>query len=81
MFDVGGGELILILIAALLLFGPKKIPEIAQMIGKGMQQIKKAQSQFQAQISDIKNEVNKQTDFIVKEPVQKPIPKDSKPDE
>jgi sec-independent protein translocase protein TatA len=40
--DVGGGELLLILIAVFLLFGPKKFPELARGIGKGMYQIKKA---------------------------------------
>lgn len=57
MFDVGGGELLFILFVVLLLFGPKKIPELAQMIGKGMQQLKKAQSQLQSQISDIQSEI------------------------
>jgi len=28
MFDIGGGELIVIILAVILLFGPKKIPEI-----------------------------------------------------
>lgn len=57
MFDVGGGELILILLAILVLFGPKKIPELAQMLGKGMQQFRKAQAQFQNQIDEIKTEI------------------------
>ncbi len=58
MFDVGGGELILVVLAVLLLFGPKKLPEIAQMVGKGMQQVRKAQAQFQVQINEIKTELN-----------------------
>ncbi|MFP4527200.1 MAG: twin-arginine translocase TatA/TatE family subunit [Candidatus Kapaibacterium sp.] len=57
MFDIGGGELILIILAVLVLFGPKKIPEIAQMIGKGVQQVKKAQSQFETQMRDIEKDV------------------------
>ncbi len=57
MFDVGGGELILVVLAVLLLFGPKKLPEIAQMVGKGMQQVRKAQAQFQEQINEIKTEL------------------------
>lgn len=57
MFDIGGGELIVIVVAILILFGPKKIPEIAQMIGKGMQQFRKAQSQFQSQFNDIQSEI------------------------
>lgn len=57
MFDVGGGELLLILLAVLVLFGPKKIPELAQMMGKGMQQIRKAQAQLNDQIKEIQHEV------------------------
>jgi sec-independent protein translocase protein TatA len=63
MFDVGGGELLLIVFAILLLFGPKKIPEIAQMIGKGMQKVKQAQAQFQSQINDIQTDINKVIDI------------------
>lgn len=63
MFDVGGGELLLIVFAILLLFGPKKIPEIAQMIGKGMQKVKQAQAQFQSQINDIQTEIPKAVDL------------------
>ncbi|CAN5501615.1 hypothetical protein BH10BAC6_BH10BAC6_02600 [soil metagenome] len=56
MFDVGGGELILILLAVLLLFGPKKIPEVAQMVGKGIRQFRKAQEDLTQQIRDISAE-------------------------
>jgi len=59
MFDVGGGELILIILAAIVLFGPKKMPEIAQMFNKGMRQVRKAQSQFQSQMNEIQSEINK----------------------
>lgn len=61
MFDVGGGELILIVLAVLVLFGPKKIPEIAQMVNKGMRQVKKAQAQFQTQIMDIQKDIKEST--------------------
>ena len=63
MFDVGGGELLLIVFAILLLFGPKKIPEIAQLIGKGMQKVKQAQAQFQSQINDIQTDITKVADL------------------
>ena len=42
MFGVGPTELILILIVILLLFGAKRIPEIAQGLGKGISEFKKA---------------------------------------
>ena len=58
MFDVGGGELLLIVLAILLLFGPKKLPEVAQTIGKGMRKVKQAQAQFQSQLNEIQKEIN-----------------------
>lgn len=43
MFDsIGPTEIILIIAALLLLFGGKKIPELAQGIGKGIKEFKKA---------------------------------------
>jgi len=53
MFDVGGGELIIILLFVLLLFGPKKIPEFAQMVGKGLRKFRMAQEELTQQIRDI----------------------------
>ncbi|MGE5401538.1 MAG: twin-arginine translocase TatA/TatE family subunit [Ignavibacteriales bacterium] len=40
--NLGAGEIIVILLVILIFFGPKKIPEIAQGIGKGMREFKKA---------------------------------------
>lgn len=73
MFDVGGGELLLILLAILLLFGPKKIPEFAKMFAKGMREFRKAQSQFQSHINEIKNEIDHSTDLNIKEYIRKPL--------
>ena len=69
MFDIGGGELILILLAILVLFGPKKIPELAQMLGKGMSQFRKAQANLQSQLNEIKTDINSPVE-MVKESVQ-----------
>ena len=65
MFDIGGGEIIFIIFAILLLFGPKKIPEFAKMIKKGMSEVKKAQGVFQEHIIDIKEEINKPIQEVV----------------
>ncbi|MCU7494582.1 MAG: twin-arginine translocase TatA/TatE family subunit [Ignavibacteria bacterium] len=40
--NLGAGEIIIIVLVILIFFGPKKIPEIAQGIGKGMREFKKA---------------------------------------
>ena len=42
MFGLGIWEIFLIVFAALLLFGAKRLPEIAQGMGKGIREFKKA---------------------------------------
>lgn len=42
MFNLGLPEMIVIGIAALLLFGPKRLPELAKSLGKGIRDFKKA---------------------------------------
>jgi len=47
---IGGPELIVIFLVILLLFGAKKIPELARGVGKGMGEFKKAKEDFEAEI-------------------------------
>lgn len=49
--SLGTGEIILIFLVVLLVFGAKRIPEIAQGLGKGIREFKKA-------ASDIQNDIN-----------------------
>lgn len=53
MFDVGGAELVVIVLAILLLFGPKSLPQFARQLGKGLRQFRKAQEDLTQQIRDI----------------------------
>ena len=48
--NVGAGELLIIVLVILILFGSKKIPELAQGIGKGMREFKKAINDVQEDI-------------------------------
>jgi len=57
MFDVGGGELLLIFLAVIILFGPKKIPEIARLFGKGLRQFREAQTEIKTHIDKLQNEI------------------------
>ena len=45
--NLGGGEILLILVFILIFFGPKKIPEIAQGLGKGIREFRKATQEIQ----------------------------------
>jgi sec-independent protein translocase protein TatB len=42
MFNIGPGELIIILILALVLLGPKRLPDVARTVGKGMRELRRA---------------------------------------
>ena len=48
----GIGDMMFILVLGLLLFGPKKLPEIARQVGKVLGEFKKASAEFQAQLND-----------------------------
>jgi Tat protein translocase TatB subunit len=45
MFQIGSGELLLILIVALLVVGPKRLPELARSLGKGIRELRRAQDE------------------------------------
>src|SRR3954468_11962387 len=52
MFGMGGSEILVILIVALLFLGPDKLPEAAKQISKGIRDIKKQSRVLQRTIED-----------------------------
>lgn len=54
---ISAGEIFFVILAALLLFGSKRIPEVARGLGKGLREIKKVSE-------DIKNEITEETDIV-----------------
>src|SRR5258708_9074487 len=46
------GEIIFLMLLALILFGPRRLPEIARQVGKFMAEFRKASTSFQSQIHD-----------------------------
>ncbi|MEM7659376.1 MAG: twin-arginine translocase TatA/TatE family subunit [Bacteroidota bacterium] len=50
IFGIGGQEIMIILFIVLLLFGAKKIPELARGLGKGIREFKDASSEIKREI-------------------------------
>ncbi len=84
MFGVGTSELVIILIIALLILGPKEIPKVARTIGKGMRELQRAKDELKKNIefeeetvsqvkSDIREMIN-ETEEEIKSEFKSPPP-------
>lgn len=60
MFNIGPTELIVILVIALIVFGPKRLPEIGRTMGKSLRELRKAtddiKGTFSGSLDDIDDE-------------------------
>lgn len=55
-------ELVIILIVALIVIGPKKLPEMAKSLGRGYREFQKAMSGIKDGMDDIDNTINQDLD-------------------
>jgi sec-independent protein translocase protein TatA len=63
MFGLGMPELLVIFVIALLVFGPKKLPDLGRSIGRAISEFKKASDDFQESVKNEMKEVEKQADL------------------
>jgi sec-independent protein translocase protein TatA len=56
LFNLGGGEIILILALILILFGAKKLPELAKGLGQGIKEFKKATKEVTDEVQSAMDE-------------------------
>lgn len=55
--NLGTTEILLILLFILIFFGAKKIPDLAQSLGKGIREFRKAAREIQEDVSNTKEDV------------------------
>lgn len=59
MFGIGPMEILLILVVALIILGPEKVPEVGRKVGRAVRTLRKVTSDFSAQVSkEMKEEEN-----------------------
>ena len=64
MPNLGFPELILIFVIALLVFGPKKLPELGKSLGKGLREFKKATEDIKSNWDEHIKDVEKSVDEV-----------------
>jgi sec-independent protein translocase protein TatA len=87
--SIGPAELILIFIVALLVFGPKRLPEIGKSVGKAIREFKRTSEEIKGRIEDeiqaseikdaardLTNEITGLKDNLLKDPEKKEPAKD-----
>ena len=73
MFGIGPTELLVVMILALLLFGPKKMPEIGKSLGAALRELKRTSNEFMSVIDGVDDEPErpvKSVAAVADEPVE-----------
>ena len=74
MFNIGGGELLVIMILALVVLGPKRLPDAARQIGKTMGDLRRLSTSFQDEVrtaldtADDPNRISDRRNVLAKDP-------------
>ena len=80
MPSLGPAEILVVLVVALLVFGPNKMPEIAKQVGKGFREFRRVQQHLKSELRDVVSEFDSPTDATVaQQPAPMLPPKDDTP--
>lgn len=74
MFGIGPMELVVIVVVALLIFGPQKLPEFARTLGKGLAEFRRASNELRQTlaIDELQNDLRKTMHQAANPPVSRP---------
>jgi sec-independent protein translocase protein TatA len=68
MPSLGPAEILVILVIALLVFGPNKMPEVARQVGRGMREFRRVQQHLSTELRDVVSEFDGSSDSPSTEP-------------
>jgi sec-independent protein translocase protein TatA len=51
--NLGAGEVLLLALLALLLFGPKRLPEVGRQVGRALAEIRRVSREFEREVRDV----------------------------
>jgi sec-independent protein translocase protein TatB len=70
---MGFSETIFLFFLALLIFGPKKLPEIARQVGKALNEFRRASNEFKAQLQSEISQLELETQRQILPPAEPPV--------
>jgi Tat protein translocase TatB subunit len=79
MFGIGLPELLVILVVALLVLGPKRLPEVARTLGKGLAEFRRATSDLTEELRDAQVMMEEEARQVRRATAAKPQPATGKP--
>ena len=74
MFGIGPMELVVIVVVALLIFGPQKLPEFARTLGKGLAEFRRASNDLRQSLAldELQNDLRKTMNDATRVPPSRP---------
>ena len=70
--NLGGGEILILLLIVLLVFGANRLPDAGRAVGKGLREFKRA-------LSDAEDSIRRLPDESSSSPASPAVPRDAKP--